>query len=129
MRFFSWFNTKFDRLSERYTGAIGWILRRGVRILLVYILLLGVLGVGYSQLPTSFVPEEDQGNFMAMFELPAGATAERTLEIIAKYENTRHRVLILRRASLFKVSDFPALVRMLLRRLPVLRIGVIVRQR
>jgi multidrug efflux pump len=86
VRFFSWFNTKFDRLSARYTGAIGWILRRGVRILLVYILLLGVLGVSYSQLPTSFVPEEDQGNFMAMFELPAGATAERTREIIAKYE-------------------------------------------
>lgn len=84
--FFSWFNAKFDRLSERYTGAIGWILRRGVRILLVYVLLLVVLGIGYSQLPTSFVPEEDQGNFMAMFELPAGATAERTREIIANYE-------------------------------------------
>lgn len=86
MRFFSWFNAAFDRLSARYTGTIGWILRRGVRILLVYTALLGILAVGYSRLPTSFVPEEDQGNFLAMFELPAGATAERTREIIATYE-------------------------------------------
>ena len=35
---------------------------------------------------TSFVPEEDQGNFMAMFELPAGATAERTRKVVAAYE-------------------------------------------
>ncbi len=84
--FFSWFNAGFDRLSARYTGAVGWILRRAVRMLVVYIVFLGVLAAGYAQLPTSFVPEEDQGNFMAMFELPAGATAERTREIVAAYE-------------------------------------------
>ncbi len=85
-RFFSWFNAGFDRLTVRYIGAVGWILRRAVRMLVVYIVFLGVLAAGYSQLPTSFVPEEDQGNFMAMFELPAGATAERTGEIVAAYE-------------------------------------------
>ncbi|GAA5629031.1 multidrug efflux pump subunit AcrB [Brucella sp. NBRC 12953] len=85
-RFFSLFNAGFDRLTARYIGAVGWILRRAVRMLVVYIVFLGVLAAGYSQLPTSFVPEEDQGNFMAMFELPAGATAERTGEIVAAYE-------------------------------------------
>lgn len=85
-RFFSWFNAGFERLTARYIGAVGWILRRAVRMLVVYIVFLAVLTAGYFQLPTSFVPEEDQGNFMAMFELPAGATAERTREIVAAYE-------------------------------------------
>jgi multidrug efflux pump len=84
--FFAWFNKKFDALTARYTGVVGWVLRRGGRMLVIYTLLLVALGVGYSQIATSFVPEEDQGNFMAMFELPAGATAERTREIVATYE-------------------------------------------
>nr|WP_073955822.1 multidrug efflux RND transporter permease subunit [Thalassospira sp. TSL5-1] len=84
--FFAWFNRKFDALTTRYTGAVGWMLRRGGRMLLIYGVLLVVLGLGYSRIATSFVPEEDQGSFMAMFELPAGATAERTREIVAKYE-------------------------------------------
>lgn len=85
-RFFTWFNGKFDALTARYTGIVGWALRRGGRMLVIYALLLVALGLGYSRVATSFVPEEDQGNFMAIFELPAGATAERTREIVARYE-------------------------------------------
>ena len=84
--FFGWFNRRFENLTARYTGGVGWVLRRGGRMLVVYAMLLVVLGVGYSRVPTSFVPEEDQGNFMAMFELPAGATAERTRKVVAAYE-------------------------------------------
>lgn len=84
--FFGWFNRKFDALTARYTGMVSRILRRGARMMVIYVLLLVALGVGYSQVATSFVPEEDQGNFMAMFELPAGATAERTRDIVAQYE-------------------------------------------
>lgn len=83
---FVWFNRTFEALTARYTGTVGWMVRRGGRMLVVYAVLLGLLGFGYSRLATSFVPEEDQGNFMAMFELPAGATAERTREIVATYE-------------------------------------------
>ena len=84
--FFGWFNRRFESLTARYTGGVGWVLRRGGRMLVVYAALLVVLGLGYSRVPTSFVPEEDQGNFMAMFELPAGATAERTRKVVAAYE-------------------------------------------
>ncbi|WP_225029149.1 multidrug efflux RND transporter permease subunit [Xinfangfangia pollutisoli] len=84
--FFGWFNRRFDALTKRYTGWIGWTLRRGGRMLVIYAALIGALLVGYNRVPTSFVPEEDQGNFMAMFELPAGATAERTRAVIAAYE-------------------------------------------
>ena len=84
--FFGWFNRGFEKLTRRYTGWVGWMLRRGGRMLVIYAALLAVLGFGYMRIPTSFVPEEDQGNFMAMFQLPAGATAERTRSVIAKYE-------------------------------------------
>ena len=84
--FFGWFNRRFDALTRRYTGWVGVTLRRGGRMLVLYGVLIAVLGVGYARIPTSFVPEEDQGSFMAMFELPAGATAERTRAVIAAYE-------------------------------------------
>lgn len=84
--FFGWFNRHFDALTARYTGWVGWLLRRGGRMLVIYAALLVVLAVGYARVPTSFVPEEDQGSFMAMIELPAGATAERTRRIVAAYE-------------------------------------------
>ena len=85
--FFGWFNRHFDALTARYTGWVGWVLRRGGRMLVIYVALLVVLAVGYARVPTSFVPEEDQGSFFfAMFELPAGATAERTRDIVAAYE-------------------------------------------
>ncbi|AQZ53834.1 multidrug efflux RND transporter permease subunit [Martelella mediterranea] len=84
--FFGWFNRGFDALAKRYTGSVGWVLRHGGRMLVIYVALLAALGYGYSKIPTSFVPEEDQGNFMAMFELPAGATAERTRAVVKAYE-------------------------------------------
>ncbi|TCO69135.1 multidrug efflux RND transporter permease subunit [Rhodovulum euryhalinum] len=84
--FFGWFNRRFEALSARYTGWVGWGLRRGGRMLVLYATLLTVLAVGYQRLPTSFVPDEDQGSFMAAVELPAGATAERTRAIVAAYE-------------------------------------------
>ncbi|MBS1164325.1 MAG: multidrug efflux transporter permease subunit [Proteobacteria bacterium] len=84
--FFAWFNCRFNRLTAGYAGWVGWVLRRAGRMLVIYVLLLGAVGLGYVLIPTAFVPEEDQGSFMAMFELPAGATAERTREIVAAYE-------------------------------------------
>lgn len=84
--FFGWFNRRFDALITRYTGWVGWGLRRSGRMLVLYGVLLTVMSFGYMRVPTSFVPDEDQGSFMAMMELPAGATAERTREIVAAYE-------------------------------------------
>ncbi|GAB3130280.1 multidrug efflux RND transporter permease subunit [Novispirillum itersonii] len=84
--FFGGFNRGFAALTAGYTGWVGWVLRRGGRMLGLYALLLGGLAFGYLRLPTAFVPEEDQGSFMAAFELPAGATAERTRALVERYE-------------------------------------------
>ncbi|KQB12522.1 multidrug efflux RND transporter permease subunit [Rhodobacter capsulatus] len=84
--FFGAFNRGFAALSARYTGWVGLVLRRGGRMAVLYLVLLAVLAIGYTHLPTAFVPEEDQGNFITSVELPAGATAERTRAVVAAFE-------------------------------------------
>ncbi len=84
--FFGWFNRSFDRTTKRYEGWVGRSLRRGGRMMLVYLVLVIALGWLYLRLPTSFLPEEDQGYVISNIELPSGATANRTIEIIEQVE-------------------------------------------
>jgi multidrug efflux pump len=85
--FFGWFNRTFDRNAQRYQGAVGGILQRGSRSLLVYGLIIVVMGVVYARLPTSFLPDEDQGILMAQMQLPVGATDSRTQEVMKQFED------------------------------------------
>lgn len=84
--FFGWFNRGFDRTTHGYTRWVGRSLKRGVRMMLVFALLVGVLGWMYVRLPTSFLPEEDQGYVIANIELPSGSTSNRTIDIIKQVE-------------------------------------------
>jgi len=84
--FFAWFNRVFDRGSQRYQGGVAGILRRGGRAAAVYVVLVGLLSVLFLRLPTSFLPEEDQGFVIAMVQLPAGATKERTSAALGALE-------------------------------------------
>lgn len=84
--FFGWFNRRFDRMTDRYEGWVARSLKRGVRMMFFYLVLVVALGWLFMRLPTSFLPEEDQGYIIANIELPAGATANRTIEVIEKVE-------------------------------------------
>ncbi|MER2552092.1 MAG: multidrug efflux RND transporter permease subunit [Thauera sp.] len=84
--FFGWFNRRFERMTNGYTSRVAGLVRRGGRVMLVYAALIAVLVLGFRLLPTAFLPQEDQGYFMASFQLPANATAERTLEAVMAYE-------------------------------------------
>jgi multidrug efflux pump len=85
--FFGWFNRTFDRSTNKYQGMVGSILNRGGRSLAVYGIMLVVLAVVFMRLPTSFLPEEDQGVLFSQIQLPTGATQERTLKVIEKVED------------------------------------------
>src|SRR5690606_34803762 len=82
--FFGWFNKSFDKVTNRYEGWVGRSLKRGGRMMLVYLILVIAMGWMYLRLPTSFLPDEDQGYVIANIELPSGATANRTIDIIKK---------------------------------------------
>lgn len=76
--FFGWFNRTFERSAASYQRGVANVLRRGSRMLMLYVLVLVALAVGYTNLPGAFLPDEDQGMLMAMIQLPVGATDERT---------------------------------------------------
>jgi HAE1 family hydrophobic/amphiphilic exporter-1/multidrug efflux pump len=84
--FFGWFNRNFERNAERYRSGVGGLLHRGKRSLLVYALLVAVLGVVFMRLPTSFLPDEDQGTLMAQVKLPASATDEQLQQTMKSFE-------------------------------------------
>ncbi|XXF09587.1 multidrug efflux RND transporter permease subunit [Pseudomonas sp. D2-3] len=84
--FFGAFNRGFERLTERYTGRITRLVGRSGRMMVVFVLLCGMLAIAGQQLPSSFLPEEDQGYFMTSIQLPTGATSERTLDVVKRFE-------------------------------------------
>jgi multidrug efflux pump len=85
--FFGWFNRAFDRTRRGYRGTVSGILRRTGRYLAIYVVILGATAVLLLRLPAGFLPDEDQGYFVTMAQLPAGATQARTLEVIKQLEN------------------------------------------
>ena len=84
---FGWFNRMFARNTERYGNSVAYILKRTGRFSLIYLLLIGGVVFMFTKLPTSFLPEEDQGVFLTMVQLPTGATLERTQEVLDKVRN------------------------------------------
>ncbi len=79
-KFFDAFNNWFDRMQNKYTGAVGWCINHAkvsVASLLVICVLTGVL---YEKLPSTLVPDEDQGYFVAAVQLPEGTSLNRTYE-------------------------------------------------
>ncbi|QQZ39789.1 efflux RND transporter permease subunit [Pseudomonas sp. SK3(2021)] len=85
--FFGWFNRHFERSAQAYQRLVGGILQRSRSSLLLYGVFLLVMGVGYINLPTSFLPDEDQGTLMAQIQLPVGATDSRTQAVMKQFEN------------------------------------------
>ena len=84
--FFGWFNRFFTRTAKGYEGWVSRILRRAGRYLIIYAVLVGVVAFAYMRLPSSFLPQEDQGTVLVNVQLPPGATQERTLAVIQKVE-------------------------------------------
>ncbi|QXL84339.1 efflux RND transporter permease subunit [Comamonas sp. NLF-1-9] len=76
--FFGWFNRGFKRTTTRYESGLGRLLHRGGRMMIVYAALIAVVSLIYTRLPTSFLPNEDQGSLITNVQLPAGASIART---------------------------------------------------
>lgn len=76
--FFGWFNRMFTKNQIRYAKGVHGVALRGGRLMLIYALLLGGLAFSYKQLPTSFLPTEDQGTVMVMLQMPPNTTLAET---------------------------------------------------
>ncbi|WP_421245151.1 efflux RND transporter permease subunit [Aeromonas sp. 601019] len=82
--FFGWFNRAFDAGTQRYQLGVRKVIKQGVRYCIIYGAMLAVLAVLFMRMPTSFLPEEDQGVIMSMVQLPVGATKQRTEVVLAQ---------------------------------------------
>jgi multidrug efflux pump len=80
--FYTWFNKVFDWVTNTYHGHIGSAVRHAPRWMIVFALVTMLAGFMYTKLPTSFVPNEDQGFALAIVSLPPGATLERSLTVM-----------------------------------------------
>lgn len=104
--FFGWFNRMFDKSTHHYTDSVGNILRSTGRYLLLYLMIVVGMAVLFVRLPSSFLPDEDQGVLLAMAQLPAGATQERTqkvLDEVTDYFLTKEKANV---NSVFTVNGF-----------------------
>jgi len=104
--FFGWFNALFDKSVAHYSNSVSHILRKTGRYLVVYVLIVGGMAVLFLRLPTSFLPEEDQGVFMTMVQLPAGATQTRTQQVLDQVEHYYLTTEKANVASVFTVNGF-----------------------
>lgn len=86
--FFGWFNLQFGKTRDTYQKTAGFIAKRIMRFILIYLILIIGLIFIFTRLPTSFLPNEDQGVMYLMVNTPSGATAERTLDSIKEIEDS-----------------------------------------
>lgn len=84
--FAGWFNRRFNRLSSQYQSGLQTVVKRSGRMMVIYGLLCAVVVFGWRNLPSSFLPDEDQGYFMTSFQLPSDATQQRTRKVVSNFE-------------------------------------------
>jgi len=84
--FFGWFNRTFDSGNAKYRGIVSRMLSRPARALAVYAAIVVAMLIMFMRLPTSFLPDEDQGVLFVQIQGPVGATQERTMRVIEQVE-------------------------------------------
>src|SRR5690606_2889632 len=80
--FFGWFNRSFQSSVHRYERSVQAVLQRKAPYLLLYLVIVAIMAWMFTRIPTSFLPDEDQGVIFAQVQTPAGSTSERTNEVI-----------------------------------------------
>ena len=82
--FFGWFNRTFHSGVLKYEQGVAAMIKRKTPYLLLYVIIIAIMGWMFTKIPTSFLPDEDQGVLFAQVQTPAGSTAERTYEVVSK---------------------------------------------
>ncbi len=104
--FFGWFNRIFDRSSKSYQNSVSGIIHRGTPYIIIYTVVVVAVGGLFLHQASGFLPDEDQGILYSQIVLPAGATQERTLEVIKQVE---HHFLVEEKdsvATMFGVAGY-----------------------
>ena len=104
--FFGWFNRFFYKASQRYENFVGKTFGSKLIYLAAYAAVVAVVAFVFMRLPSSFVPEEDQGAVMTLVQLPAGSTLDKTnavMDQLTQYYQNQEADNI---ESVFAISGF-----------------------
>lgn len=104
--FFGWFNRLFDKASQRYEGFVGKSFHAKGLFFVAYVGIVIALSLVFVRLPTSFVPDEDQGTMMTILRLPSGSTLNQTnaaMDKIIDYYQQQESTNV---ASVFAITGF-----------------------
>jgi HAE1 family hydrophobic/amphiphilic exporter-1 len=86
------FNIWFNSISGRYQGLLGKIVnKRSITFIMLLVFCAGI-GVLNSNLPSGFIPNEDQGMFYAVIQTPPGSTLERTNQIAQRLQKIAEKI-------------------------------------
>lgn len=85
--FFGWFNRKFESGTTRYRNGVERTLRARKRAMLFFLAIIALLVALFPQIPTSFLPDEDQGNLFVQVQMPPNSSAEQTQKVLSKISN------------------------------------------
>ncbi|MDZ5699456.1 efflux RND transporter permease subunit [Chelativorans sp. M5D2P16] len=86
-RWFGWFNRGFNATTWGYVWSVGHLAIRPIRVLVIFAAVLAGIYLIYRDLPSSFLPQEDQGVLMAVITLPEGASTARTQAVVDEVES------------------------------------------
>jgi multidrug efflux pump len=84
---FGWFNRTFDQGTQAYRKGAQRVIERSTRFLLVFVAIIVAMGLMFTSLPVSFLPQEDQGILITSVQLPVGATQDRTLRVLEQVKD------------------------------------------
>src|SRR5262249_31536644 len=86
-KFFDWFNRVFDKARNKYVSIAGFLIRKIVISVIFLAIIAGAAIFLGTRLPTSFLPEEDQGYAFVNVQLPYAASLERTSDLCRRVED------------------------------------------
>lgn len=81
-RFFDKFNSAFDAVRDAYTGKVGWMISHLKYAVCFLVIVVGLMGLFYKLVPSTFVPSEDQGMFIASVTMPEGTSMNQTVKVV-----------------------------------------------
>ena len=82
--FFRWFDRVFSRIRDLYVRLVGRVLAKKLRYLAIFVAIVICMGYLFQQMPTGYIPDEDQGIVLIQAVLPSGSTVEQTKAVMAK---------------------------------------------
>ena len=100
------FNRGFQHVTNRYESGVAWMIRRGALVVVLYAVMILATGFLFRFTPTSLVPEEDQGFYIAAVILPDGSSLERTDKVVQQVVSSVRENPNIENAVAFTGFDF-----------------------